>query len=246
MANIYRAPSSENYNTTLSNGVSASDTTITLNSVGALQVPTVLVIDRIDANGNVNSTAVWEYVLATAVAGNDVTVTRGRGGSTAQTHSAGAVVEAVMTAEQWEQLRTWVNVVADDNGLLKALVSPVSASRLHTGNLGLHPTWVVSGTVSLVTTSVGKPLVVPVPGNWLSFSAVLRTPVSGASLVLDVNKNNTSIFQAGTRPSILGGGTFVSTASINTTAYVAGDVMSLDIDNGGGTAADLTVTGRGL
>lgn len=110
---------------------------------------------------------------------------------------------------------------------------------------GLHPTWVIGGTVSLVTTSVGKPLPVPLGGTWQFFSAVVRTPVSGSSLVLDVNRNNTSIFEAGTRPSILGGGTFVSTASINTRGFNAGDIFAVDIDNGGGTAADLTIVGRG-
>lgn len=131
MANIYKAPSVENYNTTLSNAVTSGALTMTLASVANLQVPTVLVIDRVDATGTLKSTASWEYVLATAINGNDVTITRGRGGSTAQAHSAGAVVEAVVTAEQWEGLRTWVDVLADDNGLLKAVISPVSFSRVH-------------------------------------------------------------------------------------------------------------------
>ena len=76
---------------------------------------------------------------------------------------------------------------------------------------------------------------------------MLRTPASGSSLVLDINKNGTSIFtDQNTRPTIVGGGTFVSTASIGTKTLNAGDIFTMDIDIGGGTGADLTVIGRAL
>ncbi len=72
-----------------------------------------------------------------------------------------------------------------------------------------------------------------------SVSMLVESFVSSASLIVDINKNFTSIFDAGTRPAILDGGTYVSTASIATTTLTPGNVISLDVDNGGG--AELTV-----
>ena len=68
-----------------------------------------------------------------------------------------------------------------------------------------------------------------------SISAVLKAPASGASLVLDVNKNSTSLFtNQACRLSIAAGGTYASTASISTTAFVPGDLLTLDVDVGTG------------
>jgi len=103
----------------------------------------------------------------------------------------------------------------------------------------IRPVFVIKGATTGATTSVGSPL--PMPGNagFQFISAALRSPVSGSSLVLDFNKNFTSIIGDSNVLSILGGGTFVSTSSITTPGFVAGDIISLDIDNGGGS--DLSV-----
>jgi hypothetical protein len=94
---------------------------------------------------------------------------------------------------------------------------------------------------SAATVSIGKPLTLPRSGNFKFASVTLRSPVSSASIVWDVNKNFTSIFDAGTRISILGGGTYASTASIATANFNAGDVLSVDLD-AGGSFADATLT----
>jgi hypothetical protein len=75
--------------------------------VSAANLPTdtavYLSIDRIDANGD-ETNGKWEVVKG-VVSGNNVvtSVTRGVEG-TAQAHSAGAVVEYLMTASQWNDL----------------------------------------------------------------------------------------------------------------------------------------------
>lgn len=108
------------------------------------------------------------------------------------------------------------------------------------------PVWVLSGSVSGATTSAGKPLPMPQDGVWAFFSAVLRTPCSLASLMLDINKNGTSIFtNQATRPIIPINGTYVSTASIGTLPFVGGDIFTIDIDFGGGLGQDLTILGGG-
>jgi len=71
-------------------------------------------------------------------------------------------------------------------------------------------------------------------------AAAVRYPASGASLVLDINKNGTSIFDAANRICITGGGTFASTASIATKVLSSGNLLSLDIDMCN-QAGDLTV-----
>ena len=105
----------------------------------------------------------------------------------------------------------------------------------------IRPVWVISGNTSSASTSIGKPLDMPESGTIEWASVVLRSPVSGASLLFDINKNFTSIFtDQNTRLSILGGGTFVSTASIGTKIFSRGDVFSIDLD-AGGNFSDATI-----
>lgn len=107
------------------------------------------------------------------------------------------------------------------------LFSASGASIL--GITQIRPAWVFT-TPSAASTSLGAPVPMPDNGNIRFVSVTLNSPVSGASLIIDINKNFTSIFDAGTRPSILGGGTFVSTASIATKVFNTGNFFSVDQD----------------
>lgn len=260
-ARLVKSSTSNAFQTTLNGSIVAGDTSITLTTVSGLQAPGVLVIDRVDGNSN-NTPTVREYISFTGISTNTLTgVTRGLAGSTAQAHNSGAIVEEVFSVTHWGDLVDYLAVSHDSSGNIvtsTATIATLNNTDLNvsrsinasgasiTGYFPIHPTWVVSGAVSLTTTSVGKPAPMPQNGVWKFFSAVLRTPASGASLVLDINKNGTSIFtDQNTRPLISGGGTYVSTASIGTKAFSAGDVLTVDIDLGGGTGADLTILGRG-
>lgn len=91
---------------------------------------------------------------------------------------------------------------------------------------GLNPTipvFTLLGNLSSAS-MIGVPLDMPRSGTINFVSAVLRGPVSGTSLTLDIQKNGQSIFTV--FPGILGGGTFVSTASIATKTFVSGDVFT--------------------
>lgn len=99
---LTRAPSQENVSTTLSSGITDVATTMTVADASKFQSPCYLVIDRVDSAGTLKATSLWEYVKVTNIAGNDLTITRSQGGSTGQAHSSGAVVEAVVTAAQFE------------------------------------------------------------------------------------------------------------------------------------------------
>lgn len=262
-ANIWKTGTSNAFNTTLNGGVAPTDATIALASVTGLQAPGVLVIDRVDAN-NVSTPTIREYISFTGIAGSSITgCTRGLGGSSDQSHNSGAKVEEVFSVSHWNDfIDTFLVAHADDGTLLPISTATITNADLTdttvwnsltlsgaslNGNFGIHPVWVVGGACSGATTSVGKPLPTPMGGSWRFFSAVVRTPTSGASCIIDINKNGTSIFtDQNTRLLIPTGGTFVSTASIGTKAFVAGDIFSVDLDSGMGSAADLTILGRGL
>lgn len=255
-AAIWKAATSNAFSTTLNGSISSSDATITLTSVTGLQFPGVLVLDRQDGNGT-NTPLIREYISYTGISGNQLTgCTRGVAGSSAQAHSSGALVEETFTVTHWgnflesyltEHTSTGGHVISTATINTARVLTHLNVSGASiTGNFPIHPTWVIGGYVSLATTSVGKPAPLPNSGIWKFFSAVLRAPVSGASLVLDINLNGTSIFtDQNTRLSILGGGTYVSTASIGTLGFTAGGILTVDIDNGGGLAQDLTVMGKG-
>lgn len=248
-ANIWKTGTINAFSTTLNGGITDTDATIALTSVTGLQAPGVIVVDRIDAN-NVSTPTVREYISFTDIAGSSITgCSRGLGGSTAQAHSSGAKIEEPWSIIHWNDFLDTFAVSHDLGGNIVAsgatLVGAINISGASLiGNLPITPVWFISGAVSLATTAVGAAMSMPQAGTWQYFTATLKTPASGASLVLDFNKNGTSIFQAGTRPLISGGGTFVSTASINTKSFIAGDTFTLDIDIGGGMGSDLTFLGR--
>jgi hypothetical protein len=103
---------------------------------------------------------------------------------------------------------------------------------------GLPPMSIAGGLAS--GTNLTPLLIVEEPYSLRSVSAVLRYPASGASLVLDINKNFTSIFNTGYQLTIPAGGTYASTASIANNVLLPGNLMSLDVDMVS-QAGDLTV-----
>lgn len=257
-AKLWETGSVNAFATTLNGAISASDTTIALTTTTGLVAPGVLCIDRQDGNGN-NTPSKREYISFTGISVNSITgCTRGVAGSSAQTHSSGANVEENFSTTHWGEAIDFLQVSHDASGNITTSGSATIAiirnyTHLNasgasiTGRFPINPGWVVAGLVSLATTSVGKPLPVPQQGFMQFWSAVLRTPVSGGSLLLDIHKNGTTVFtDQNTRLVFPAGGTFVSTASIAIKTLAAGDILTLDIDNGGGTAQDLTVVGRAL
>lgn len=115
-AGIPKAPTQENISSTLSSGINDSTTTITIADASKLSAPCYLVIDRVDSAGAAKQTSLWEYVKVTNISGSDLTVTRGQGGSTAQAHSAGAVIEAVVTAAHFTDWYPVLNTEHDSAG----------------------------------------------------------------------------------------------------------------------------------
>lgn len=255
-AKLWEAASINAFSTTLNGSITDSDNTITLTTTSNLVFPGILVIDRQDANGN-NTPATREYISYTGISGFDLTgVTRGIAGSSAQAHSSGAIIEEVLSVSHWNDLIDFLRVSHDENGnIVLSSTATLAIMRLYThfnasgasitGNFPIHPTWFYGESLASPASAIGNPLSLPQGGTMRFVSATLKSPVSGASLVLDLNKNGVSIFtDTNTRLAIPGGGTYASTASIGTTGFNAGDFLSVDVDNGGGTAQYLTVVSR--
>lgn len=277
---ILREVSTSNaFNTQLSSSLSAGATSMTLDSVTGLVAPGVLCIDRQDGSGN-NTPSKREYVIFTAIAGNVLTITRGAAGSTDQLHSAGAIVEENLSVTHWGDLLDFLQVEHDAAGRhvisTATITTAVIGTRLNASaasntfgdilvsrnlfasgasivGVGINPVWMIPRTTSAATAGIGTPIPMPHTGAFEFFTMTLARgqAVSGASLVIDINKNGVSIFEAGTRPFILSGGTFVSTASINTKLFTAGDVIDVDLDTtthifplGGSGSLDISIVGH--
>lgn len=110
----------------------------------------------------------------------------------------------------------------------------------------VKPVFILKGSFSGSTVNPLGPLSLPETGRWDYFSVMTRTVASGASAIINILVNGSSIFEAGTRPSIPGGGTFVSTASILTKNFTRGQVMTVNYDTTGGHITDLIVQGRSI
>ena len=285
MATAYLAPTANFVQKTLSGAISDAVTTITLSNTTNLQTPGYAIIDRENSAGTATPNS-REFITYTGISGSDLTgVTRAADGSTARTHSDGALVEFVPTIGMWNSLTTIVRTGFTEDGYLRAINSPVSIAigrftqfdvpsiasiargeipfgRIPSalisvatilGHLNVSGAsvsgfartfvWYMPGFASAATTNVMR-LITPFDGTFRAFSMITRTPVSAASLSVALYniRSGASVFNTIGRPAILGGGTFVSTASINTPNFTAGDVLRSDIETGG-SVADITLEG---
>jgi hypothetical protein len=116
-AKLHGVASVNGFSTSLNGAITGADEVITLTTVTGL--PTgggIFVIDRIDAAGVATPTT-REYVSYAAVAGSTVTgAGRGLAGSTAQSHSSGAIVEEVWSVTHVLDLIEFLQVSHDSSG----------------------------------------------------------------------------------------------------------------------------------
>lgn len=121
----------------------AVTTTIPLVSVTGLPTDTQIevVIDRTDASGNLTP-AKEEVVRGTVSGTNLINCIRGVEG-TAQTHSAGAVVNSILTASMWNQMSQYII----DIGQIMYPIGSIYTSVINTNpNTYFGGTWVAFGS----------------------------------------------------------------------------------------------------
>jgi hypothetical protein len=104
-------------------------------------------------------------------------------------------------------------------------------------------TFAVVGTLA-VGTDKAPTILAPCTLTIVKAKLVVKTAPSGAAIIVDVNKNGTSIFTTqANRPQIAAGATTGDSGTPDVTALAEGDKLTIDVDQvGSGTAgADLTV-----
>lgn len=135
MANLYNVPLKNAVQKVLQNILTTGETstiTFTTSVTSDLQasstIPGILVVDRVDVNGNLTP-AVTEYISFTGVSGSTVTgLTRGLGGTTAQDHSIGAIVEFVPDVVWGDALNDVITEQHNADGTHKTLANISLAS----------------------------------------------------------------------------------------------------------------------
>lgn len=268
-ANIPKPSTDENISTTLASGITDVATSMDVADASKIVSPCYLVIDRVDSSGTLKATSLWEYVKVTNVASNTLTITRSQGGSTGQAHSSGAIVEAVVTSTMFEDWYNVLNPEHDSAGghvivgtMTVAGMNLASVATIAVGSIGvvniptqlnlagasisggntLNPSWYIPSLPSNATTGLGRPVAMPRGGTISFVNVTLNNIISSPSVAFDLAKNGTSIFDTIGRPFIANG-TFVSTASIKTKTFNAGDVLRADysIAVGGGNSVDAVI-----
>lgn len=252
-----RVPTSNNQQYTLDAKYTAGGTSLTLNTTvsSVILAPGYCVVDRVDTSGNKTATK-RTYYKFTGVSGAQLTGISLADG-TDQDHQVGAVVEIVPDVKYEADWYSWAVAEHDTLGAHGSLPSLayVKSQQVSVGGVlnasgaslqGItvsRPVWVFT-LPSAASVALGSGLPMLDTASFQSLSVVLSAAISSASLILDVNKNGTTIFtDQNTRLSVAGGGTYASTASISVKAFSPGDVLTVDVD-GGGTNITATVVGR--
>lgn len=143
-AGISRPSSNENVSTTLAVGITDVASSMDVADASAIVSPCYLIIDRVDSAGALKNTSFWEYVKVTNVSSNTLSITRAQSGSTGQSHSSGAIVEAVVTSAMFEDWYAALNPQHESDGVhSSALVTSLKASGAVV-NIGTSDTTIVT------------------------------------------------------------------------------------------------------
>jgi hypothetical protein len=161
MANLYSVPLKNAVQKTLSVTLTQAETaSITFDSSVDLELqasssmPGILVIDRIDVNGNLTPTKA-EYIEFTGVSGTTVTgLTRGIGGTSAQGHSIGAIVEFVPDVVWADAINDVFTTQHNADGTHKTL-SLISLASVTINNSFINDMVISGGSLASITISSG-------------------------------------------------------------------------------------------
>ena len=152
MPNLYNVPLENGVQLTTQNALLTGETsviTFTASVTSKLQasatIPGILVIDRVDANGNETPTKT-EYISFTAVTGSTVTgLTRGLANSTDQDHSAGAIVEFVPDVIWADSINDVFTQQHNSDGTHKTL-SLISLASVTINNANINTPLITGGS----------------------------------------------------------------------------------------------------
>jgi len=208
-----------------------SVTTIPLSSATNLPTDTAvtLVIDRVDSNGS-STSALEETIVGVVSGSNIVSAVRGVEG-TAQAHSAGAVVELLWTADNWNDMVDWGVVEHNQDGTHKsALVTTLktTGAKINTG----------TADDEIVTPkAIQDSNIVQSDKNWDGWISVSDTWTYASSTTINVPSGATAIYTKGDKIRLKQGGGYKY-------FYVVGVANTVLTVTGGSdyTVADATIT----
>ena len=224
MANLYNVPLKNAIQHSLAGTLtSAETTTITLDSSVVLELQAsstmkgLLVVDRVDVNGNLTPTK-CEYIAYTGVSGSTVTgLTRGLSGTTAQGHSIGAIVEFVPDVTWAQAINDVITNQHNSDGTHKTISSISLASVTLNNVIGFGASFASGsfnngyiGSVSMVSSTIF---------NSVLDVSTFKTAISGATQgdLIVLNNNNFTRLGVGSLSNYLA---VTSTASGLLPAYV--------------------------
>ena len=269
MANtIWMSPIIDYWATSLVSGINSTATILLIGSpASGVTAPGVLVLDRKDASGNKTPT-LREYISFTTINKQELSgLTRAVGGSATLSHGAGTLIESAISSTHWMDMIGFTGAEHDASGrhvistatvnytetIQLALTSIASIAVLQIKNLlnlsgasiagvtaKIKPQFRLIGSISGPTSTLQTPMVMPDNGSFQWATMTTRTVASGASAIIDILKNGTSIFNTATRPTIPGGGTFVSTASLATKAFNQGDLINWNFTTSANVGMNIT------
>lgn len=161
--------------TTLTGSISNSATTITIGSTTGLPAsfPYTLALDY--------GTSLVEMVTVTALAGSNLTVTRGQDGTSAQAHSAGARVVHPVSARDLSEPQVHIDATSDVHGLTGG------ASVVGTSQAQTLTNKTISGSVNTLQ-NIGNASLVDIAASKVTqpFATLTVTGANGAAQVLTV------------------------------------------------------------
>jgi hypothetical protein len=103
-------------------------------------------------------------------------------------------------------------------------------------------TWFIEGT-QVTGTNLGPRYIVPQNMTIVKAWAIARTGPTGADIIVDINKNGSTIWSTqANRLKIVDGQTTGNTTTFNTTALSAGDYLDFDIDQVGSSVGGVDIT----
>jgi hypothetical protein len=131
----------------LNGGINDSVLTLALNNTTNVPTDTAVdcIIDRVDANGNLTPSA-REIITGVVSGSNLISLVRGRMGTTAQSHSSGAVVEFVVSAQAHNDMVDW-GLVEHNQAGTHAAITATSLSA--TGAVSAGGTLSATGATTL-------------------------------------------------------------------------------------------------
>lgn len=210
--------------TTLSSGIGSGDTSFSITASTGWPTGSsgdfFVVLDR----GNAGE----EKIRCASRTGNTITVqTAGRGADSTSAASHGTVsAEICLTALDLDEANLAVNTV------LSSGVSIFAAN--------VHPFFVPFTRPGTLATGTGTiRFRMPVAATIQHVRLAVGTAPTGQSILVDVNKNGTTIFTTqANRPAIAAGANAeTATTAPDVTALAAGDYLTVDVDQvGSGTA----------